>query len=120
MRNVDAIEQEFLNFKKIKHLKIEEVRKNNNVAQLIKDFVKNFDAWYLSLDIDVLDIKYAPGTGYPEKNGMKLNELLHIIDGIKNMRNLKRIDLVEVNPLKDKKNKTIMSAKKIIDEFVQR
>jgi arginase len=118
LRNMDDIEKQFLNAKKIKYLRMEDLKKNNT-SEMIKDFVKNMDGWYLSMDIDVLDILYAPGTGYPEKRGMRLSELIHTLSEIKNMKNLKRIDLVEVNPLKDKKNRTIMSAKKIIDEFVQ-
>jgi len=55
------------------------------------------DAVYLTIDIDVLDAAYAPGTGVPTPCGMTGRELLAIIACFSGVR-LRAIDLAEVSP----------------------
>lgn len=52
---------------------------------------------YLSIDIDVLDPAFAPGTGTPEVGGWSSRELIRILRGIENL-NLVGADIVEVSP----------------------
>ncbi|EEP83028.1 conserved hypothetical protein [Uncinocarpus reesii 1704] len=49
---------------------------------------------YLSIDIDVLDPAFAPGTGAPESGGWSSRELLRIITGLRNL-NIVGADIVE-------------------------
>ncbi|KAI9891409.1 MAG: hypothetical protein M1814_002728 [Vezdaea aestivalis] len=55
---------------------------------------------YLSLDIDVLDPAFAPGTGTAEVGGWTTRELLTILDGLEGL-NLIGADVVEVSPIYD-------------------
>jgi agmatinase len=55
---------------------------------------------YLSLDIDVLDPAFAPGTGTPEAGGMTSRELLSVLRGFAEL-NLVGADIVEVSPAYD-------------------
>jgi agmatinase len=55
------------------------------------------DPVYLSLDIDVLDPAFAPGTGTPEPGGWTTRELIRILRGIEGL-NLVGADVVEVAP----------------------
>lgn len=55
---------------------------------------------YLSIDIDVLDPSYAPGTGTPESGGWTTRELRQIIHGLKGL-NIVGADVVEVSPAYD-------------------
>lgn len=55
------------------------------------------DPVYLSLDIDVLDPAFAPGTGTPEPGGWTTRELIRILRGIEGL-NLVGADVVEVSP----------------------
>ncbi len=55
---------------------------------------------YLSLDIDVLDPAFAPGTGTPEAGGLSSRELLAILRGFAGT-NLVGADIVEVAPAYD-------------------
>jgi len=112
LRKIDDIEQKYLDEKGIKYILMEDI--GMNLPSIINQFTNKFDSWYLSLDIDVLDPNEAPGTGYLEDNGMKLNYLLDTLKNI-NKTNLKRTDLVEVSPTKDIDNKTINAAKKILE-----
>jgi len=52
---------------------------------------------YLTLDIDVLDSSFAPGTGVPTTCGMTPREMLGIIKGL-GAANIRAFDLVEVSP----------------------
>jgi agmatinase len=54
---------------------------------------------YVSVDIDVLDPAYAPGTGTPEPGGLTTRELLAILRGLAPAGlNLVAADVVEVSP----------------------
>ncbi|KNB01270.1 hypothetical protein FOXG_04547 [Fusarium oxysporum f. sp. lycopersici 4287] len=53
---------------------------------------------YLSVDIDVLDPAFAPGTGTPEPGGWSTREFINILRGIEDL-NLVGADVVEVSPV---------------------
>lgn len=73
---------------------------------------------YVSLDIDVVDPAFAPGTGTPEVGGMSSREILEIVRGFK----FKAIgfDVVEVSPPYDSGNITCLLAANIIYDFLGR
>ena len=52
---------------------------------------------YISLDIDVVDPAFAPGTGTPECGGYSSSQILSIIRGLKGL-NVIGGDVVEVCP----------------------
>jgi len=52
---------------------------------------------YVSLDIDVVDPAYAPGTGTPEVGGFTSYQILQLVRGLKGL-NTVGFDLVEVSP----------------------
>ncbi|KAJ3340424.1 hypothetical protein HDU93_007031 [Gonapodya sp. JEL0774] len=53
---------------------------------------------YISLDIDVLDPAFAPGTGTPEVGGWTTRELRAILRGLKGRLRVIGADVVEVSP----------------------
>jgi len=55
---------------------------------------------YVSVDIDVLDPAYAPGTGTPEPGGMASWQLLHVIRSLSGL-NIVGGDIMEVAPAYD-------------------
>ena len=55
---------------------------------------------YVSIDIDVLDPAFAPGTGTPEAGGMTSRELLAVLRGLVGA-NVVGADIVEVAPAYD-------------------
>lgn len=119
LRLIDQKELEFLCNNKIKYFLMGDLFKNEkNVCDTVLELVREFDALYLSVDIDVLDPVFAPGTGYLEVGGMNLNQLIYFLNRIKTLRNLRRIDLVEINPDKDVNGVTVKLGRKIIEIFL--
>ncbi len=53
---------------------------------------------YLSVDIDVADPGFAPGTGTPEPGGLSARELLRAVRRVASSLKLVAIDVVEVSP----------------------
>lgn len=118
VRAIDEKEKEFLDKNRIRYFKVEQIFNNEeDVCDIIMENASIFDGLYLSIDIDVLDPAFAPGTGYREVNGLTSQQLFYFLKRIKMMKNLKRIDLVEINPDKDINNMTINIGKRIINEF---
>jgi agmatinase len=59
------------------------------------------EAIYLSVDVDVLDPAFAPGTGTPEPGGLTSRELLGAVRRIVGQTRLVGMDVVEVAPIYD-------------------
>jgi agmatinase len=73
---------------------------------------------YLSIDIDVLDVAFAPATGTPEAGGWSTRELIRILRGIEGL-NVVGADLVEVAPAYDGAGEpTSIAAAQIVYEVV--
>ena len=71
---------------------------------------------YLSIDIDVLDPAYAPGTGTPEIAGMTSRELVNVLRGLAGV-DLISADIVEVAPAYDHAEITSLAAATIAYEL---
>ena len=72
---------------------------------------------YVSLDIDVLDPAFAPGTGTPEAGGLTSRELLSILRAFSGL-NLVGADIVEVAPAYDHAEVTGIAAAHAAYELV--
>ncbi|SHE28135.1 agmatinase [Ferrithrix thermotolerans DSM 19514] len=72
---------------------------------------------YVSIDIDVLDPAFAPGTGTPEAGGLTSRELLHILRALQGA-NIVGADIVEVAPAYDHAEITSIAAAHLGYELV--
>ncbi|WP_433363689.1 agmatinase [Actinoplanes sp. CA-142083] len=72
---------------------------------------------YLSIDIDVLDPAFAPGTGTPEAGGMTSRELLAVLRTFGSL-NLVGADVVEVAPAYDHAEITGIAASHTVYEIL--
>jgi agmatinase len=88
----------------------------DHVASRIKERVGD-NPLYLSIDIDVLDPAFAPGTGTPEIAGMTTREIVNVIRGLSGL-NLISADVVEVSPAYDHAEVTSLAAATIIYELI--
>jgi agmatinase len=72
---------------------------------------------YVSVDIDVLDPAFAPGTGTPEAGGLTSRELLAILRGLAGL-DLTGADVVEVAPAYDHAQITGIAAAHVAYELL--
>ncbi|MDQ6934553.1 MAG: agmatinase [Actinomycetota bacterium] len=72
---------------------------------------------YVSVDIDVLDPAFAPGTGTPEAGGMTSRELLAVLRALGQL-DVVGADLVEVSPAYDHAQVTGIAASHVVYELV--
>jgi arginase family enzyme len=72
---------------------------------------------YVTLDIDVVDPAFAPGTGTPEVGGFSSREILQFVRGLQGL-NLVGFDLVEVSPPFDPAQITAILASNLVFEFL--
>jgi agmatinase len=86
------------------------------VTERIRDRVGDRPV-YLSIDIDVLDPAFAPGTGTPEAGGMTSRELLATLRGFSDL-NLVGADVVEVAPAYDHAEITGIAAAHTVYEIL--
>lgn len=69
---------------------------------------------HLSLDMDALDPRDAPGVGTPVRGGLSYREAHLAMELIANSRQLVSMDAVEVNPILDSENATARLAVELI------
>ena len=83
------------------------------IVSIIKDIKKQIGQQqiYLSIDIDVIDPGYAPGTGTPEPFGLNPFDICIAFDMLKD--NMLGFDVMEVNPLFDHGQTAMLAAKYI-------
>ncbi|CAM9992118.1 unnamed protein product [Ectocarpus fasciculatus] len=72
---------------------------------------------YLSLDIDVADPAFAPGTGTPEVGGFSSRELIRLLRSMKGL-NIVSGDVVEVAPAYDHADITAQLGANIVFEIL--
>lgn len=72
---------------------------------------------YLSIDIDVLDPAFAPGTGTPEIGGLYSREMLQLVRGLVGL-NIVGADVVEVSPAYDHADVTSLAAATLVFEMM--
>ncbi len=120
IRNSDPEELRFIHENKVNVFPMKEIGfdSKESICDDIMAIAKNFDSLYLSIDIDAVDPSFAPGTGYAEVGGLTSRELIYFIQRIKLLKNLKAIDLVEINPKLDKDNMTVKLGAKIVNELL--
>jgi len=87
-----------------------------SIASEIREVVGDAQV-YLSLDIDVLDPAFAPGTGTPEAGGWSSREAIAVIRGLGGIR-LAGADVVEVAPAYDHAEVTAIAAANVVYELL--
>jgi len=73
----------------------------NVVQEALELASKGCDAVYVSVDTDVLDISFSPGTSIPSPGGLSAQELLDAMAVFSQTPIVRAMDIVELNPHKD-------------------
>lgn len=87
------------------------------LVEAIKTHVGSHAA-YLSVDIDVLDPAFAPGTGTPVSGGLSSADLLMTLNALATL-DWRGMDVVEVAPAYDHADITAIAASTVVQHFLQ-
>jgi len=118
VRNSDPLETVFLKKHRIKVMNMNQILENlEDSCDTIMEFSKDKEL-YISIDIDVIDPAFAPGTGYKEPGGLTTRQFLYLIQRLNLVKNLRAVDIVEINPDKDIKDLTVKLGAKILAELI--
>jgi agmatinase len=109
----DLLEDRELGFQVVPSVEVDDLGARG-VAERIRDRVQDRPV-YLSVDIDVLDPAFAPGTGTPEAGGLTSRELLAVLRSFADL-NLVGVDVVEVAPAYDHAEITGVAAAHVVYE----
>ena len=122
IRNLWRDELVFLSKNKIKKIGIDELSNNiEDVTDTIMEFGSGKDKeLYVSIDIDAADPVFAPSTGYKEVGGLSSRQILYIIKRLSKIKNLKAVDIVEINSEDDRKtgNLTVKLGSRLLAELL--
>jgi len=118
-RNSDEKELEFIEKHNIRQISIDQIQENlEEATHIIMEFSRHKEL-YVSIDIDIIDPAFAPATYYTEIGGLTSSQFIYISSRISKMKNLRGIDIVEINPEKDTKEKlTLKLGAKILSDFL--
>ncbi|MBU4069649.1 MAG: arginase family protein [Nanoarchaeota archaeon] len=119
-RNVDKTEMEFLTKHKIRMVSMNKLLENlQDTCEVIMEFANNKEL-YVSIDIDVIDPAFAQSVSYQEPGGLTSREFIYIIQRMNKMRNLRAVDIVEIDAKQDEKNNnlTVKLGAKILSELL--
>ncbi len=75
----------------------------DEAVSIVSKFTVGFG---ISIDIDAIDPDDAPGVGSPEPRGLRGPELTEALSHVKDARNFLGLELVELNPVRDRDEKT--------------
>lgn len=111
----DLLDDEEIGFQVVPSVEIDDLGARG-ILERIRGRVQDRPV-YVSVDIDVLDPAFAPGTGTPEAGGMTSRELLAVLRGFADL-NLVGADVVEVAPIYDHAEITGIAASHVVYELL--
>lgn len=108
-RDLDPGEKDNLRKAGVLVMSMEQVDRMGMIAALekcIERVSRNTEGIYLSMDMDALDPRFAPGVGTPVPGGLTYREAHLACEVIAETGTLVGMDIVEVNPILDEKSQT--------------
>jgi len=111
--------QEWMRAQGMRHHTMQEIWERgikDVLDDVIAEAADGKDGIYLSVDIDVLDPGFAPGTGTPEPGGLAPADLLRAVRRIALETHLVALDVTEVCPPYDHADLTVNNAHRVIWE----
>lgn len=109
IRSIDSDEAELIRKSGIKAYTMAEIDRRGMgpvMEEAIEIAGKGTSGIHLSLDLDALDPMYAPGVGTPVNGGVTYREGHFAMELLAQSGKLCSVDVVEVNPILDEKNRT--------------
>ena len=108
VRDLDAKERDMLKKSGLSVFTMRDIdeRGISNVTLEALDGMRHHKRIHVSLDMDAIDPGVAPGVGTPVPGGLTFREAHLLMEIISDTRKLCSMDIVEINPIFDERNKT--------------
>jgi arginase len=106
LRDFEIQEYQLLKDYQLKHYSPYDIKHKSLAVILeeVKNYFSDYDAVYVSFDVDVLDTSVSTGTGTPVYNGLLLEDAKFLVQQLKQMDNIILWEFTEINPLLDNNN----------------
>ncbi len=117
-RNIEREELIFLERNNIRRIGMNSLLEDlPEACDSIMEF-SNKKELYVSVDIDMADSVFVPGVSYPEPGGLTSRQLIYLMQRINKVKGLRAVDIVEINPDKDRDNLAVKLGAKILSELL--
>ncbi|EFH90851.1 arginase [Ktedonobacter racemifer] len=116
-RDLDPGEQELLRKHRVHVYTMSDVDRygmSNIMSQAIEIAGRQDQPIHLSLDMDSLDPREAPGVGTPVRGGLSYREAHLAMEMVSDCKHMVSMDVVEVNSILDRENATALLAVELI------
>jgi arginase len=117
VRSIDSLEKENIKKLGVSVFTMSEIDKlgiHRIIAKVLKQFREKVDHIHVSFDLDVVDPTFAPGVGTPVPGGLSYREAHLLMESIAECGCMSSLEVTEVNPILDSKNKSAEFATDII------
>lgn len=117
VRSVDSLEKETikkLNLPVFTMADIDKLGIYRIIVKVLKQFREKVDYIHVSFDLDSVDPIIAPGVGTPVPGGLSYREAHLLMESIAECGCMSSLEITEVNPILDDKNKSAVFATDLI------
>ena len=117
VRSIDLLEKENIRKLGVSVYTMSDIDKlgiHRIIARVLKQFQKKVDHIHVSFDLDVVDPTFAPGVGTPVSGGLSYREAHLLMESIAECGCMSSLEVTEVNPILDNRNKSAEFATNII------
>jgi arginase len=95
-------------------------KKMRDVAEASLEYLKDCDQIYVSFDVDSMDPDVSVGTGTSVANGLSLKQAQELLKALWKSEKLCCLEITEINPLLDQKNKMAEAVIQILDHILKK
>ncbi len=118
IRDVDREEAMNIQSLKMKNIftmsEVDKLGVHRIIAKILSDFKTRVDHIHISFDMDGIDPDYAEGVGTPVPGGLTYREGQLLMEMVADCGCMSSLEVLEVNPILDSKNKTAELATELI------
>ena len=117
VRSVDTLEKQNIKKLKLPVYTMSDIDKQGIhiiIEKILKQFRKKVDHLHVSFDLDVIDPSIVPGVGTPVAGGLGYREAHLLMESIAECSCMSSLEITEVNPILDDKNKSAIFAADLI------
>ncbi|MEO8398232.1 MAG: arginase [Ignavibacteriaceae bacterium] len=117
IRSIDPLERvriKKLNLQVYTMSDVDKIGIHRIISRVLKQFKEKVDHIHVSFDLDSVDPSFAPGVGTPIPGGLSYRETHLLMEAIAECGCMSSLEVTEVNPILDNKNKSAVFASDVI------